>query len=192
MSVSYLNLYKNIEPDPALVSSITEKGTIYFLSNDLKSLRSINLNGTELKKGLIKMKHEANYLYLRKTSNPALWDIVTSQEGEIINLMTVDGKSTDTFQFSNTIDYVADLRDMGKREINVSFSRQSIHAYTKDKKYIDSYYEVLFFWGAAFQPTIIPGNKVVFELGGQIVVLDLNNGKIGFITNGAIPVVVLK
>jgi hypothetical protein len=39
--------------------------------------------------------------------------------------------------------------------------------------------------------TILPSNNVVCELEGQIVLVDLNARKIGFITMGRSPVVVL-
>lgn len=46
-------------------------------------------------------------------------------------------------------------------------------------------------WYSRF-PTILPGNQVIYQLGDQIVLLDLNADKIGVITRGYSPLVVLE
>ena len=51
--------------------------------------------------------------------------------------------------------------------------------------------ETPFFVWPARNITILPGNQVVFQLGEQIVICDLNSRKLGVITLGRDPVVVL-
>lgn len=47
------------------------------------------------------------------------------------------------------------------------------------------------YWYSRFA-TVVPGDQVVYQLGNQVVLLDLNADKIGLITMGYGPVVILE
>ncbi len=88
-----------------------------------------------------------------------------------------------------------DFRPKKEREWHIFvdyWAARGLSAYNKEKDLrVNAGLETPFLLWFSRYPTILPGDQVVYQLGDQIVILDLNKRKIGLLAVGRSPVVTL-
>lgn len=200
LSVSHLNLYKNLHTDPSLASSIPLQGSIYYLTPDAKKIGVIDLKGANPQEVLTKDHGQYDgKLCLRKEGGREQWNLLLRDDMDAYTLLIsgITGHATGHEKEDHYRYPAIDLRGPGNHDWAVLACRNPFdngvsaqNSQTGDK--IETFIESPFtFWGS-YQPTVLPGDRVIFELSGQIVIMDLNRHTIGFITYGHSPVVILK
>lgn len=200
ISVSRMDLYKTLKVDPSLAASTMIQGSAYYLSPDWKKICMINLNGMNGRD--LQVKDNGKYdggLELRKGTDPEHWDLVSEHGMDKFSLLIsgIEGDATAGGEKGRYRYPADDLRRPGNHDWEVRACRNpfdnGVSAYnSRTKDSITTFIESPFtFWGAS-QPTVLPGDRVIFELSGQIVIMDLSRHTIGFMAYGHSPVVILK
>lgn len=132
-----------------------------------------------------------------------LEDDFASSESAFVDMWFV----SEYFPGWNGYTFAADLRPMDERRLFVRVNWRSMEVaeiYASEDGMFDSLGHLIFAYNRHFQlrfkttigswrclnPTILPGDLVIFEFGGQICALDLKEKKLAFIRFGNGPVVV--
>ena len=212
--VSDLSLYSTLTVDQAVVTAARKDALVYYLCEDQQAVCRIGLNGSRQERVLqLGPRDPVQRLFPRPATDGTRWDLWVVEyphqaasgrrllEGfaeraaipGVLAAKRVD--SFDTVDLWPVFNVVADeLRDEGERGWSVRLeSSWAYHGFRADG---ESGQSIVFgvetllagMWRARFA-TALPGNQVVFQLGTQIVLVDLPSRRIGFITHGWSPVV---
>ena len=192
-----------VTPDRSLVSQAPDIATIYYLSNDNRSLCKIRLNGTgrEKVKDLARDQDQHGYrnLYLSRPDEQTRWSLKCDEDVLLPDVAGSGGLAwTQAYEKGTAYHYfyhAAGLEHWEDRAWDVRaglYGIEGIRAYhRKTGQDIHVALETPFASWWPNNPSLLPGELVVFEFGRQIVLLDLNRRKIGLIALGRQPVVVL-
>lgn len=101
-------------------------------------------------------------------------------------------KGTHFYQRFNPVDLRRDKSDDPYVFVSTYGPMSDVEIRDKTRGELSFFVETPFMrWDGSF-PTLLPGDRIVFEFDGQILLLDLNTRKIGLIANGWQPVVILQ
>lgn len=214
-----LDMVREVQIDQTIVAFMATQGTVYFISLDDMTLRSVALSGVGEKKVMDlprkdKDGKELDWGYHRRrltfypSAKQNAWDLWIKDDSPDHNF----GKPSE-HPNSNDIPLIKDLagRAATPKE-TTSFARYAPADLRGDQAsenhiLVDTYgpmscitglgREMSFFVETPFMrwdggsPTLLPGSKIVLEFDGQILLYDLQTKKIGLIANGRQPVVIL-
>jgi hypothetical protein len=187
------NIYR-IHPDGSAKSKVFDANLIieqqsYFAGPRLFVLPSTNKHGYDLWATEIPPKGNETLLIKNFTTNAVLAQEHCYQAGEIID---EPNKLSGSYSFQFT---ASDFRDPNARAWiawNNDWAWRGLiveNKITKQKFTVGL--ETPFLLWMVRSPIILPGDFVIFQLGDQIVLLDINNRKIRLITLGRGPVVTM-
>ena len=216
--VSGVGLFTQVDVDPAFVSSVTDEGWVYFLATEDGDVYRIRLNGTGRERVFpLGLTEWASRLIVRRSEDHRHVDLLwIKEEGQDVKeglLLKSAGAIPDPegYDEANEMEWTAapwgdnrrayELRPARQRDwyVGLSFWGDSIIYATNEKtgeRFRLSFETPFLTWGGR-NATILPGDKVVFQLMGagsspqQLVLLDLRARKLGFLTYGRGPVVLL-
>lgn len=200
------NLYTEVEIDRSLSFARTSRATVHFIGPDGGVYR-VNVDGSGRRKVLdTNIRSEESRLFLRKSSESDTYDLwVMGFSGHDDEKLLVEG-------FTNTAPAYQDTRFQRSEEENTQMNFGPALEYPRGERQWEvwtGYWEYQGLWASdlrtgesfsvaldvpyvpweARNATILPEDIVVFQLGDQIVALDLNSRKIGLIALGRGPVV---
>lgn len=194
----------NISIEPSSYFASDKNAYIYFVSLDDKKLCRINLDGKNLSE--VNIPHFSN--------SKVKLSFKLTADGKYLNLYVNDTllkvnaipKIVEKPRELSSIDWTgsfsrygpaADLRPEGQRDLDVE--TMSFYGYkglrVKNKKsgeVLNIGYNELPVTFHAVNATVLPNNQVVFQFGEQIILLDVHAKKLGLITMGHSPVVILN
>ena len=216
-SISGKTVITNLTMEPSLDFAASKQAWVYYISKDY-ALYKIRIDGTERQQLLSpsEMKDRGfnepqSYLY--RSALPYLelyaclsqeaghWDLRCSVNDESVILLKAFASESSIKVREHTEAYGDLPLGSGDKVVNLANSEWTV--YTGDwaiqglraekggtvKRLA---LELPFLnWYSRF-PTVVPGDQIVYQLGNQIVLLDLNADKIGLITMGHSPVVILE
>jgi hypothetical protein len=204
---STYSLVTSVTPDRSLVSRAPDNATIYYLSPDDKSLWKVRLNGTKPEKIRADIENLRGFfdparLCLTQQADMSSWDLcIGSPEGKVL-VKKVAEKGALVWRDPRTgqIMYAKSASFSEAAILSSSTNAWDVRTTVlsgfsafnrKTGERIGLALDTPFATWRSFSPSLLPGDLVVFELHGQIVLLDLNNKKIGLIAMGHDPVVVM-
>jgi len=213
---SGLSLYTRVDIDRSLSLRGIPEGWVYFVSPDDGNIYRTRLNGSSQEK-IVDTKpgkdSERAALFAWPSGKAGYWDL-WFQAGRDQRELLLEKFATkaarpihDRYGRIFTEDsnepanphtapwLVADLRDPANRNWKVVTGFWPIEGLrAENKETRESVWVALetpFLWWQTCYATVLPGDRVVYQLGDQVVLLDLNLRKIGLIALGRGPVVTL-
>ena len=204
-----LSLVTQWHRSPAVVSQASNVATVYFLSDGL--LRSVRLNGTDLKH-VCPLPPQAGHftrLYLRRRRGQPDWDLIAvAGQDELVlvprlcrsgAVACLSHHSREQEEFEGRPWHVpeppAGLVGVPDPDWQILFLPATFrgisgsHKRTGQTLHLD--FSLPFNEWVSTCPSLLPDDLLVCQLEDQIVLLDLNSGRIGIIARGTDPVVVL-
>lgn len=197
-------------PDPAIVSQAPDIATIYYLSDEDGSLCKIRLNGTRREKiqDVTYPKGQTRWtkLFLSRQAGMPSWDIYLSLDpGRQLLLQNVGkngliwqgsngehGEEGNCYWYFRPAAHVEPTMDRAWDVCAGIYGVEGLIARNKQTgQDIRLAFDTPFASWRPDNPSILPGDLLVCELGHRIILVDLNTMRIGQITNGRQPVVVL-
>jgi hypothetical protein len=218
--VSFANIYSHVAIDRALTFPDTQKYWIYFISPDDGNVYRIHPDASSCTKicdSRITYKDWAPQLFAIPSSEPNNYDLWTSDVPEKNkNKCLLKGFATKTVLSKipryeseviiaepNVINHsnvilglsITDFRDPNNIQWSVRngwWALEGLHCENKAKKQdLWLAFETPFLAWETRSPIILPGDYVIYQLGDQIVLLDINNRKIRLVAIGRGPVVTM-
>ena len=201
------SLFTRADIDHSVVTNAEDPVTIFFISPKDGDVYRIRLNGSRLEKICEFGGKDHNVrLFLRKAEDGAAWDLWVrpdrSKDSDIMLVFGLTSAAAEQNPYREDNEYTwfsfgpaADMRAEDKRNWNVRtgfWAFEGLLARNEETgERINAALETSFLEWYARNATVLPSDKVVYQLGDQIVLLDLNTRKIGLVTIGRGPVVVL-
>lgn len=200
LPVSSTGIYNNFDIDRQLSFARGSRAVVYFISPQGDVCR-INADGTHRRTVVAKaVPDEYAWLFVRKSPKTDSWDLWVRAGWEKRRILhefakyaaprvrKSGGQSADDDAYPRR---VADLRPDGERdwEIENRFrSSLSMRAHRPGQS-LGISFETPFGTWQTYCATILLGDLLVFQMKKQILVLDLNKRKVGFLALGHGPVV---
>ncbi len=213
-AASSYSLFTEATLDPNVVADAADDAAIYFVDTKDSTLCRINLNGTDRETipGVDALQPYPSLSICRQTTD-APWQLVQRQgkdqhtlvedvalkivprsdyhlrpfaddwpdSGELLHLMSF-------WAYRPPLDFRPD--DQRQWSVNVFHWQGLIVRNTEtSEEYRLAYDTALTTW-AANSGTLIPGNRLIFGMGGRILLLELETKRLGVITRGTDPIVV--
>jgi hypothetical protein len=201
------SLFTRMDIDRSVVAKSKDPVMIFFISPKDGDVYRIGLNGSGLEKVCVfGGKDKVARLFLRKAEDSAMWDLwirpdrSKSSDTMLVSGLTSGAAEPNPFREDNEYTWfnfgaAADMRAEDKRSWNVRtgfWAFEGLSARNEEtRKGFTVALETPFLEWYARNATVLPSDKVVYQLGDQIVLLDMNTRKIGLVTIGRGPVVVL-
>jgi hypothetical protein len=206
---SATSLFAKLERDPSLVKTCTDKATILFIHPENGDVYRIQPNGTGLEKVLtLGAQDPSAKLFFRRHEGSETGDLwVQTDYSEKSEKMLLPKFAANASQYRDVYErehqgsyfdrwLASDFRPEDKQnpEVRAGFwAAEGIHV--RERGTDDSFrlaFEVPFLMNwISRNAAVLPSERVIYQLGPQIVLLDLNSRKIGLITMGRGPVVIL-
>jgi hypothetical protein len=204
--VSPVSLYTNVKLDPSL-SFANNNATVYYISEKDGSINSVRTNGSKHRK-VLDTKITDGYARLfisnpQKGKDKELWvKGYPDEKSATLLIKDFTDKQTSVVQSDgNTVqgtwfDFeVKDLRPAEQKDLTVQagfWAAEGLSVRDKTGKNVLSVaLETPFIAWYPRNVTVLPGDQVVYQLDDRIVLLDIRKRKIGLLTTGRGPTVVL-
>lgn len=213
--ISHISLYTRTILDPSLAFAAKNPAEIYFIASKDGNLYRIRIDGSKLEKVFdLNIKNDrTSRLVLKKSAQDGHVDIYFDpfSNNEYLKLICQQIPCRPIVQAQQRwrdieeqapgfINYFegggADLRDLDQRTLTIHtgpMPDDGLYVEDETGRVIWRFaLETPFLSWDARDPWILPGGQVVFELGGQICLLDLKTRKLGLLALGYSPVVILS
>jgi hypothetical protein len=209
LAASGITLYTNLKLDPTL-SFVSKTGaTIFFISptdGDVYEVHPDRSGYNEVCAPHIRF--EDARLFFRRSRAPRVWDLWVAQDPRrgsrtrllrgIIGQAAASGRrAADGAEEGTWLNFgsAADLRGGARSDWDVEtgfWPVEGLQAWNqRTKEKLNAALETPFMFWPSRNATVLPGDQVVYQLGDQIVVLDLRTRRIGLVARGRGPVVIL-
>ena len=198
LSVSWTNPLQDIHIDKSLSFAPKKNIWIYYISEKDKCVFKVKPDGSENKKIRVNpIVNENAKLFLDLSEDNSYFDLLAGIDiDEKTNEIIVPHIARVFYspEHDSIFSWITDLRPSSQRvwEIDATFLAslgfKAINKETNAQLHLAM--ETPFLTWPVRMTTILPNDQVVFQLGTQIIILDLNTRKIGLITKGYSPVVV--
>ncbi|MHB1458903.1 MAG: hypothetical protein ACYC0V_18485 [Armatimonadota bacterium] len=209
-AASDITIFTRLHSDPSLSFVRNPKSEVYFISESDGDVYKIRLDGTDQQKVFdVEKDNPTQSLFLWNVKGDKLWKLgignrerkgettlIESNFAEIIppsddwNKKDTDGK------WPRAESYAMDMRPLNSRNLRINtdyFANSGLQIYDEAmEKNVNFGLETPFVQWESRYATVLPGDQVVYQLGKQIVILDLNSRRIGLIAYGRSPVVRLS
>jgi hypothetical protein len=217
--MSGVGLFTQVDVDPAFVSSVTDEGWVYFLSTENGDVYRIRLNGTGQERVFpLGLTEPLSRLIVRRSEDRRHVDLLwIKEEGRDVKeglLLKHAGVIPDPEGYEEWIEQewtakaggddwrAYDLRPAIERDWDVETTQLGWAVIYAKRTYTGELLrlslETPFLMWSGRSATVLPGDKVVFQLidlgshlPDQLILLDLRARKLGFLTYGRGPVVLL-
>lgn len=204
---SNVSLYRNLQVDPSLFFVSQPRATVYFISVEDGDVYSVLTDGSRLHKVVDASitDQDARLVSRRQKANQwDLWAVVGSDGEQQVRLLQglpgqasrsnsrySDGKETGTwFNFGPARELAGKAPSEWKVETGF-WAWEGLRATCgKTGAEVEVAMETPFVTWISRSATTLPGDQVVYQLGDQIVILDLPTRRIGLIARGRGPVVI--
>ncbi len=203
--VSGTSLMTNVKVDKSLSFLKTRNAWVYFISSEDRALYKIRVNGTakqKVKEARLTNKYEVLFACSKdgKANLGAYWAENGRWSKPIIllgNLLGATAVSEDCGESDRWHnDEVIDFRSPNVRDWSVNTGSWAIVGLNgenkKTGKSLHIALETPFLMWPISKATVLPEDQVICQVGNQIVLFDLNTRRIGLITFGNSPVVILE
>lgn len=206
-AASDITVFTRLNSDPSLSFVRNPKAEVYFISESDGNIYRINIDGTDkqrvfdtktddLKKTLFMSNPKGGKIWKLhiRHSKGAISTLILDNFGKVVPQMTDKDFGDDPEErWPQSEFHPIDLRlpDMRKWKVSIDFwAYEGVWAENKTsgKTLVIGLDTPFVEWKSRYA-TILPGDQVVYQLGEQIVILDLNSRKIGLIAYGRSPVV---
>ena len=211
--VSGTTIITNLTMEPSLDFAASKQAWVYYISKDY-ALYKIRIDGTERQQLLnpseirdkgFQEPQSYDYPYIRlsafSSQETGHWDLRCSVDDESVILLEafaskssikVRGRKESYGDLpSGSVDDVATLANSEWTVHTGYWAFEGLRAEKGDTRKWLALELPFLHWYSRFA-TVLPGDQIVYQLGNQIVLLDLNADKIGLITMGYGPVVILE
>ncbi len=210
--ISAKSLYTDVDIDRSLSFAKGSPALIYFISAADGAIYRVNADGTNRRKvfdfDIKATDAELRTKSIKNSGAKELWltDYPNSEKDTLIckdlsadafltrgRVLHIGDATSQSYDFHHRI---SDLRTQNERDWEVDAGFWGYEGITADNRKTHEHLKVAF--EAPFilgwfvrDATILPGDQVVYRLGDQIIILDLNRRKIGLLAVGRSPVVTL-
>lgn len=208
LSVSSISLYTRTHIDRSLSFASKSPGTVYFIGLKDGDVYQIRLNGSERRKVLTShITSRDARLFVRRAKGSQKWSLwVKNYPRDDAETLLIKDFAPRTAPFPREDERVygnwfafgdaCDLRPENQRSWKVwtgFWAIEGLSARNKEtEERLHIALETPFIQWYARNATVLPGNQVVFQLDEQIVLFDLTTRKIGLVTMGRGPIVILE
>jgi len=211
ISNSNVSLNRHVKPDATLQYEGKDEAVVYYLGLDGKALHSISLN--DFKDEILTNTYYQEIwgrLFIRKADGAEHWDLWAAMgpDTQILmrnNISELDGGSWGSARNYNQniaeeinwnfFDDAYDLREAEDRDWVVwnEFWAKGLHLRNRriDQQYHLAFETPLVSW-LVQNVWILPGDYVVFQIGDQIVLLDVEGRRMRLLARGMGPAVVMR
>ena len=208
---SSYDVFTAVRLDPSVVSEASEYVTVFYISPDDGDLYAIRLNGTRGRRVVpLGLTDRYPRLHLRQVGQGSPWQLCLGQDAEQ-KLVIPDVRlakvphSLYTFQDTSAGAEVTEIRNHWSYTPPIDYRAEEDRDWNVtlqwwmglwvDNQRTGEAFRVcldtaLLTWRVSYG-TVLPGDQVVFEMNGRILLLDLNTRRLGMITRGSYPLVVL-
>jgi len=189
-----------------------EQAVVYFLSSDSREVRRIRLDGSAAQRvSAVTAKETIGHLFVRRCHHSERWDLyglgwpVSRDSPEMLLAEGINPAGTTLVH--DTPDPVGDRKARPLRPRDIRADRDealpfwhwhwagagiAVGSFDSDDR-VHLRLETPFLWLGFEHATVIPGDQVVFELDQHsICVYDAKSRKLGLLTEGRAPIVVLE
>jgi len=208
---SSYDVFTAVRLDPSVVSEAGEHATVFYVSPDDGDLHEIRLNGTGGRRVVpLALTGRSPRLHLRQVGQGSPWQLCLGQGAEQkvlipdVRLAKVP-HSLYTFQDTSAGAEVTEIRNRWSHTPPIDYRAEADRDWNvtlqwwmglwADNQQTGEAFRVcldtaLRTWGVSYG-TVLPGDQVIFEMADRILLLDLNTRRLGMITRGSYPLVVL-
>ena len=202
-AASVSSFFDNVEVDSSVVSNSTDAATVFFISPEAGEVYRIRPNGQGLQKVLdLEVESSSPRLIVRQAEDLDRWDLWVRETYDEEHMLIQNFASAAPFgeELQDTNGHYRmdravypGLADKKRWEVTTDmWPGVSIRAKNmKTGEQFSAGLETPFLRWPSSSANVLPSDKAVYEFGEQIVLLDLNSRKMGLITLGKAPVVVL-
>lgn len=206
-AASDFTVFTRLNSDPSLSFVRNPTAEVYFISETDGDVYKIKLDGTNRQKVFdTRIDDPSKTLFMSNQKGGKIWKLwighrigadstLISDSFSRVIPQPNDKNNTDDYdeRWPESAESPIDLRlpNQRKQEIVIHYwARQGLWVLDDlEGKAYDVGLETPFVEWKSRYATILPGDQVVYQLGEQIVILDLNSRKIGLIAYGRSPVV---
>jgi sialidase-1 len=196
-AASNLSLYTEVDVTRSLVPSLPSNAVVYFLSPGADAAWRIRLDGRGLEK-VADLAGNERHVWLSADFEPGADEYRLRsrwfQDGERSQPIPTSPIPASGWRFAEVDETKSrDLRLVTKGQVEVlTFDWGNLDVWGEDRRRLRVGLETPFFFWWAGEATILPGDLVVFEMAGQILVLDTRARKLGLLARGRSPLVAIE